>query len=192
MIINLFGNSLKVYKCELELDFFKQIEVLRVKSNLDIQAFFTNLEIMNHLGFENWTSLASEKEKTYFEILPRNSIEIKVQGKKTLKISATDLLENNLLFKMYNTKNTIDNVSSKTDKKTLYFFQYEIGLAAKYEIKEKENFNFNMDDICFNLIENQFFSEHPYLNGISYKNEKMKLKKQDSLTRYMQVKIVNE
>lgn len=191
MIINLFGNSLKVYKCELELDFFRRIDRLRIKSNLDIQSFFTNLEIMNHLGFENWTGLASEKEQTYFEIVPRNSIEIKVQGKKTLKLSATDLLENNLLFKMYNTNYSIKEVSNKADKKTLYFLQYEIGLVAKYEIKEKENFNFNMDDICFNLIENQILSEDLYLSGISYKNEKMKLKKQDSLTRNVQVKIID-
>lgn len=180
MIINLFGTSFRVWRCDFEEEIFKRYESILQKHQLTLTELFTNMDFMQELGLCHWSDLASEKPKIYFEISTKNNLEIKLKGHKVLKIKSADLVEDNLLFKLYNTSMKVEPNFVIPGKKSIFIIQKEIGLTAKYEAKDEM---ISLDDICFDLVNNHLISSGVLLSNIQVKNEKIKMKKDDTLVR---------
>jgi hypothetical protein len=180
MILNLFGTSFRVWRCDFEEKLFHKFEFILQKHQLHVTELFTNMDFIQELGYQHWSELASEKPRMYFEISTKNSMEIKRKGHKILKFKSTDLLAENLLFKLYDTSFKIEQNLILSGKKSILIIQKEIGLAAKYDSKEEI---MSLDDLCFDLVENSLISSSLLLKNIKIKNKNAKIKKDDTLVR---------
>jgi hypothetical protein len=67
-IINLFGESKRIFACSIPNDTYFRLEKLRLKHGLSVEDFYLNLEILEHLGYST--------EKTWL---------LKVQKQKLMK-----------------------------------------------------------------------------------------------------------
>ncbi len=189
MIINLFGTCLRIWTCHIEIETFKKYQFIMDKHQLDCTSLFTNFEFLDEIGLQHWTDLCLKVPQSFFTIEPTTYIELRRKGKKVKKINSTDLLENNLLFQLYQTKLASITFQKKEGHKTLLFIQTEIGLCSKYEINQE---NFSIDSLNFELGVSEKLSNSFLLSSLSYNNVKLKSKKDDTLVKKIEVTALDE
>ena len=105
----------------------------------------------------------------------KNQIEIWYKNRKVQKLKINDLLEELLLFPLYNTSVSSKNLSYETG---IYIEQKEIGLIGSYEIRMND---FNINNLEFQLLE---VDGMIILKNLKYQNKKLKSIKNDSLITF--------
>lgn len=106
---------------------------------------------------------------------PKNQIEIWYKNKKVQKLKINDLMEELLLFPLYNTTTQKTNLNLENG---IYIEQKEIGLIGCFEIYTD---NFIIDDLEFQLLQT---NEKTILEKLIYKNQVLVCKKKDSLITF--------
>jgi hypothetical protein len=180
MIINLFGTCLRIWTCLIEIETYRKYQHIMDKHQLDCTSLFTDFDFLEEIGVQHWSDLCLKATQSFFLVESSNHIELRRKGKRVKKINCTDLLENNLLFQLYQTNQVTISFPQKKDHQTLLFIQTEIGVCAKYEIKQEE---FSIDSLNFELGELEKLSACHLLCGLEYNKVKLKSKKDDTLVR---------
>lgn len=170
--INLFGEGIRIWSCNLDLKCFKEMDLARNKQAW-VNVLF-DLDFLNKFGFSHWSELSSEKEQVVYQLFPRNSIEIKQNNKRLTQFFATDLIEHNLLFPLYQTSETSLHGNEQTCFRLL---EFETGMIMSYAFEAE---NISMNDLCFQLSP---LKADWVLSGVSYNSTPLELIKTDSVVR---------
>ena len=182
--LNLFGTSIRVWKCYIPNQKFEYFEKCRIELNLDWVGFLFDLEILNKLGYSNWSDLSSTKAETYFSLRNANTVEIKLGNKRILKSQILEIENQGLLFPLYNTKYIVDSNEVKADYKLIQLIQEEIGLFGKYQI---ETDYFDINDFEFNILQNSIYNQLNLLKSVEYQGLILKSKNDDLLVKSFKV-----
>jgi hypothetical protein len=105
----------------------------------------------------------------------KNQIEIWYKKRKVQKLKINDLLEELLLFPLYNTSVSRINPDYETG---IYIEQKEIGLIGSYEIRIND---FNINNLEFHLLE---VDGMIILKNLKYQNQNLKSVKSDALITF--------
>ena len=105
----------------------------------------------------------------------KNQIEIWYKNRKVQKLKINDLLEELLLFPLYNTSVSRINPDYETG---IYIEQKEIGLIGSYEIRMND---FNINNLEFHLLE---VDGMIILKNLKYQNQNLKSVKSDALITF--------
>ena len=132
IIINLFGRSIRCWICEIPIDKYYEIYKLAQQNNISINEVFFDLELLNKLGYEHWSEIHSVYKIHGFTIDVSNRIEIKKDRRVISKFTTQEILNENTLFKLYNTAVVDHTVIQKVRFKYITLGQEEIG-GNKYK-----------------------------------------------------------
>ena len=187
-IINLFGDSIRYWKCSISDEQFIEFEKIKIKNHLTWETLLVNFEFLNHFGFSHWSELSKEKVQTVFILNPVNKIEIKEKNKFILKISSDKILNNNSLFELYNTSITPLKNILQTKGKSFIISQKETGLYGKFEL---EISNFDINKLKFNVFSEDSVFKIETLNSLFYNDQILTIKKEDTMIRNFQVDWLN-
>jgi hypothetical protein len=177
-IVNLFGESLRIWICHLPhlvyLDFHRHKE----KYKLHWIEIFTDLHFMQKQGFANFTDFVQEEEINVFMLNKHNSIEVKQKNKIILKIKSDELTDKYSLFPLFKLKNTYKTIP--LSEYTFLITQKEIGLFGKFLIETE---SFQLESLTFEILQaSQIYNEPSFLSCI-YANEIVKRVSDDTLIR---------
>jgi len=175
--INLFGDSWKLKKVLIAENQLLKWETTAYKMKSPLYKAIIDPYFYHILKDSNIQSVEDLKTITNYGLLnsSKNQIEIWYQNKKVQKLKINDLLDELLLFPLYNTYHSKINLNKD---KGIYIEQKEIGLMGSYEMKVE---NFRIDDLFFHLVEN---NNQKYLQEVTHLNQKFVLKKTDTLLVY--------
>ncbi len=182
--LNLFGTSLRIWKCYIPNQKFEYFEKCRLELNLDWVSFLFDLEILNKLGYTNWSDLSATKAESYFILNNSNTIEIKLGHKRVLKSKIQEIENHGLLFPLYNTKYIIESNEVKEDFKLIQLIQEEIGLYGKYSI---ESDSFDINDLEFNILQNSIYNQLNLLKSVKFQGLILNSKNDDLLVNSFKV-----
>jgi hypothetical protein len=107
--------------------------------------------------------------------LQKTKLKSGLKTKKSKKLKINDLIEELLLFPLYNT--TIQKTKPCFDK-GIYVEQKEIGLIGSYEIKLD---SFDIDNVQFNLLQ---YNDKQLLQQPTYQNKNFHFRKKETLLIY--------
>lgn len=177
--INLLGNSLRVWQCNVSDQLFQDMNYAAKKYNMNLKELIFDLDFLGAFSFRHWSEIGSSKEYHFFDLSNRNSIEIKQGRKKILKINSIELKQENLLFPIYNT-NSSELILQKenSDDNLFILFQKEIGLFGKIELKTS---NFDINKLSFEMVSNINLFEGSMLYQLNYDSKIIKIKSDDTL-----------
>lgn len=182
--LNLFGTSLRIWKCYIPKQKFEYFEKCRLELNLDWVSFLFDLEILNKLGYTNWSDLSATKAESYFILNNSNTIEIKLGHKRVLKSKIQEIENHGLLFPLYNTKYIRESNEVREDFKLIQLIQEEIGLFGKYRI---ETDYFDINNFEFNILKNSIYNHSNLLKSVKFQGMKLRSKNDDSLIQSFKV-----
>lgn len=175
--VNLFGENRVIKRLLLKEEEIDQYTKVAHKLGQPlclafIDPFFYHLlknpEInsLEDLNFEHWEGLINN---------PKNQIEIWFQNKKIQKCKIDVLIEELLLFPLYQTSKI---PSIDVSKPGIYIEQKEVGLINSFEMMLKD---FNIDQLLFEISN---FQETIHLSGLKYNNLSIPKKRKDTLIIY--------
>lgn len=121
---------------------------------------------LEDLNCEHWEGLINNS---------KNQIEIWFRNKKIQKCKINDLIEEFLLFPLYQTSKVL---SIDICKSGIYIEQKEVGLINSFELMLEE---FDIDKLLFEISD---FQDNTHLSGLKYKNLSIPKKRKDSLITY--------
>lgn len=182
--LNLFGTSIRVWKCYIPNQKFEYFEKCRQELNLDWVSFLFDLEILNKLGYTNWSELSSSKAENYFNLTTGNTLEIKLGNKRILKTKISEIQNEGLLFPIFNTKYFTELNEVNEDFKLIHLIQEEIGLFGKFKI---ETDTFDINQLEFDILLNSVYNQSSFIKSIKYKNRILKCINDDSLIQSFKV-----
>ena len=147
-----------------------------IKYSLE-DAFFENTFYKEIKEYNSWTDLGNVFKVSGLLNNYQSVIEIKINNKKKAKILFQELLNDELLFPLYQT--TINEVNEKGN---LTIVEKEIGTIATYKF---ETNNFSLDKLQFTLKTVNITEELKYivLTKIEYDRHELTSKKSDTLVR---------
>ena len=184
IIINLFGESLRYWVCNIPNEQFYEFEKIKKRHNLEWEMMLFDFDFLSHFGYSHWSELSKESERNVFLLNYSNRLEIKKQNKILLKIPSIDLLNQTNLFKLYNTNTSELDFPNIPGFKTLLLLQHEIGHFSKHQINTN---TFDINLLQFEIVN----SPNKIIKGIEslllYKNEKLKIISEDVLVKSMTV-----
>ncbi len=163
-IVNLFGECLRYWICDLKVETYKYIFNHKIEFDKSWEELFFDLDFLNTIGFNHWSELSNYDEFRGFLISKNNRIEVKGKIRKTLKLNAIELLNQNTLFPLYQVS-MIDSNFPLNGYKRFILLNYEIGQFAKYSF---ESDSFNVDKLEFKLITCPMINLDFILAGIDY------------------------
>lgn len=171
--INLFGESWKLKKICPNEEQINCFEVVAQRMKLPLALALADPYFYYLLKDDTIQSIDDIAGKVWSGLLntPKNQIEIWFRNYKIQKIKINDLLQELLLFPLYNTE-ILENTLEQ--EKGIFFVQKEIGLIGKYDMMIVD---FRIDDLIFQLSNNN-------LHNITYKGQNFKLIKSDTLLTY--------
>lgn len=175
--INLHGESGMLKKFECSPEELKECRQLAKKMKLSIvealvDPFFyynlknTSIPSLEHLPGEKTIGLLNTS---------KNQIEIMLDGKKIKKLKIKELINQLLLFPLYDVK-TIEK--SENIKPGIYIEQQAIGYIGSYELKIE---NFSIENICFHLVK---YREKLLFQYPTYQNKTFVFRKKSTLITY--------
>lgn len=177
--INLFGENRvlkRVLLSEEEIDQFTKVanKIEQPLYQALADPFFYHLlknpkiNSLEDLNCEHWEGLINNH---------KNQIEIWFQNKKIQKCKINDLIEELLLFPLYQTSkvSSIDNC-----KLGIYIEQKEVGLINSFELMLEE---FDIDKLLFEISDFQYII---HLCDLKYNNLSIPKKRKDSLITYQE------
>jgi hypothetical protein len=168
--INMYGDGVRVWLCHVKKDLLLRMDEAR--KHLPWEFVLFDLEFLNHFGFDHWSQLSPKKEQLGFYLTEKNIIEIKQGNKKLSRFYSSELTENNLLFPIYN---TIESIIEK--ESSFILIEKETGLIMSYSINAEK---IQMDDLLFHIspLQNKLI-----LSTISYRNTNLIVSKTDTVVR---------
>lgn len=175
--INLFGENRvlkRVLLSEEEIFFYTKIadKMDQPLKQALVDPFFYHLlknpqiNSLEDLNCEHWEGLINN---------PKNQIEIWFQNKKVQKFKIDALLEELLLFPLFQTSKT---PSIDVAKSGIYIEQKEVGLINSFEVMLEK---FNLDQLLFEISN---FQNINHLSGLKYDGLSLSKKKKDTLITY--------
>lgn len=175
--INLFGENRVLKRILLNEEEIDQFTKVANKLELPLYQAFADpffyhllknpkLSSIDDLNCEHWEGLINN---------PKNQIEIWYQNKKIQKCKINDLLEELLLFPLYQTSK-MSSIDMR--KPGIYIEQKELGLANSFELMLE---NFDIDKLLFEISD---FQEKAHLIGLKYSGLSIPMKRKDTLITY--------
>lgn len=175
--INLFGENRvlkRVLLSEEEIDQFTKVAIKLEQPLCQVLAdpFFYHLlknpkiSSLEDLNCKHWEGLINN---------PKNQIEIWYQNKKIQKCKINDLIEELLLFPLYQTS----KISSLDVRKSgTYIEQKEVGLVNSFELMLEE---FDINQLLFEISD---FQDNTHLSGMKYSSLSIPIKRKDTLITF--------
>ncbi len=181
IIVNLFGEGIRYWICDIPTDKFQEMEQFRTEQNEEWEQSLYDLSFLKKFGYLHWSELASRGEFKLFLLNKKNRIELKKKSKLLERIITLDLDNVQTVFPLYETE-VIENLTIPKIEGCVSFIlaQYETGLFAKYQIDED---NLLFTDIRFNIIQQIEGNDLSGLSGISYKEKFVRQVDEDTLVR---------
>jgi hypothetical protein len=144
-VLNLFGTGVQLWDIDLPQEIILKLATFKIKHNLTWEEVMFNLEIMERLGFSNWTDFA--KALTPIQLLMDDTARIELRKKSRLieLISAKELCSPSSLFSRYEVSN--EEVSFEEPKQLRFIIRYK-GLVSKFAFEDDA---FRMDKLEFKL-----------------------------------------
>ncbi|WP_367752491.1 hypothetical protein [Flavobacterium sp. WC2430] len=175
--INLFGEAWILKRISISNEQKNHWEKIALKMNQSlckaiIDPYFYYL--LNEGAIESMNDLVSIKIGGLINN-QKNQIEIWYKNRKVQKLKINDLLEELLLFPLYNTSVSRTNPDYETG---IYIEQKEIGLIGSYEIRTN---NFNINNLEFQLLK---VDGMIILKNLKYQNQNLKRIKNDTLITF--------
>jgi len=181
--INLFGESLRYWICDLPQETYDFMRKYKEENNKSWEDLFFDFDFLNTFGFNHWSELTEYPEFRGFFIIKNNRIEVKGKIKKALKLNATELLNQNTLFPLYQVS-MIESTLPLNASKRFILLNYEIGQFAKYSF---ESDSFDINKLEFQVSQFPFSNSFFLLFNIKYKDVELKILREDTLINKMQV-----
>jgi len=181
--INLFGESLRYWICDLPLENFEFMKKFKEESNKSWEELFFDFDFLNTFGFNHWSELSEHSEFRGLLIGKNNRIEIKGKTKKVLRLNSDELLKQNTLFPLYQVA-IIDPTLPLKESKRFVLLNYEIGQFAKYSFESEA---FEVDKLDFQVSNFPYSTADYLLANIKYQGVELKLLQEDTLINKMQV-----
>ena len=175
--INLFGEAWTLKRISISIEQKNDWEKIALKMNQSlcqaiIDPYFyyllneDTIQSMNDLVLIKIGGLINNQ---------KNQIEIWYKNRKVQKLKINDLLEELLLFPLYNTSVSRINPDYETG---IYIEQKEIGLIGSYEIRIND---LNINNLEFHLLE---VDGMIILKNLKYQNQNLKSVKSDALLTF--------
>jgi hypothetical protein len=181
--INLFGESLRYWICDLTQETYDFMRKYKQENNKTWEELFFDFDFLNTFGFNHWSELTEYPEFRGFMINKNNRIEVKGKTKKVLKLTAIELLNQNTLFPLYQVS-MIESTLPMNGSKRFVLLNYEIGQFAKYSF---ESNSFEVDKLDFQVSQFPYSNADCLLVNIQYQDVELKLLQEDTLVNKMQV-----
>lgn len=180
-IINLFGNGIRYWICDLDAPQMQPLIAAKQQRSLRWDQVLFDLSLLNRHGIEHWSSLSASKEKLGFMLTDQNRVEIKKATKLVQRFHPYELYNDRLLFPRFRTtvKPAQDLLSPH-----LMIFQFETGSLGKFRIETE---NLKLDDLVFNLEQPIVQETDLLLTGISYEDQRIINERQDTVVRGLRV-----
>ncbi len=161
-VLNLFGTGVQLWDIELPQETILKLTTFKITRNVTWEEVMFNLEIMEKLGYSNWTEYA--KPLTSIRLLLDDSARIELRKKSRLieMISAKELCLPSSLFSRYEVNQDQDHFESPLQ---LRFLIRYTGLVSKFNFQED---SFRMDQLEFKLDRYNYKNE-VMLSSISLK-----------------------
>jgi hypothetical protein len=153
------------------------------ENNKSWEELFFDFDFLNTFGFNHWSELTDYPEFRGFFINKSNRIEVKGKIRKPLKLNATELLNQNTLFPLYQVS-MIDLTLPLSGSKRFILLNYEIGQFAKYSF---ESDSFEVDKLNFQVSQFPYSNADCLLVNIQYQGVELKILQEDTLVNKMQV-----
>lgn len=163
-VLNLFGTGVQLWDIELPQETMLKLTTFKNTRNVTWEEVMFNLEIMEKLGFSNWTEYA--KPLTSIRLLLDDTARIELRKKSRLieMISAKELCLPSSLFSRYEVSQYQEHFESPLQ---LRFLIRYTGLVSKFNFQED---SFRMDQLEFKLdrynYKNEVMLSSISLNGI--------------------------
>lgn len=163
-VLNLFGTGVQLWDIELPQETMLKLTTFKNTRNVTWEEVMFNLEIMEKLGYSNWTEYA--KPLTSIRLLLDDSARIELRKKSRLieMISAKELCLPSSLFSRYEVSQDQEHFESPLQ---LRFLIRYTGLVSKFNFQED---SFRMDQLEFKLdrynYKNEVMLSSISLNGI--------------------------
>lgn len=180
--ISCFGISCRVAIGNLDDVIKKSLAAAAFKfqSPLD-QAIFNEdfFELLKLEGYKSWLDLGNTTQ--VFGLLDsyQSFLEVRINGRKKIKILSTDLSNESFLFPIYTSINKQTHAQEKTN---LIIVEKEIGNIATY-IFEVPSFKISDLNFVLNSVSVQPEITYKILTEISYSGKELKSKKSDTLIK---------
>lgn len=175
--INLLGEAWKLKQLVFSEELFQTFEEVAVRMKQPLTEVLIDPFFYHYLKNKTIQSIDDLVGNSVEGLInsPKNQIEIWYKNKKVQKLKINDLMEELLLFPLYNT--TIQKTNLNLDN-GIYIEQKEIGLIGSFEIYTD---NFIIDDLEFQLLQT---NEQTILEKLVYKKQVLVCKRKDSLITF--------
>jgi hypothetical protein len=180
-IINLFGNGIRYWVCDLDAPEMEPLIALKLQRSLRWDQVLFDLSLLNRHGIDHWSSLSCREEKFGFMLTDQNRLEIKKGSKLVLRFHSVELYDDVLLFPRFRSSIL---PATETISPHLMIFQFETGSIGKFRIDSDE---FNINDLIFNLEQPLLQENDLLLTGITYQDKKLENERQDTVVRGLRV-----
>ncbi len=152
-VLNLFGTGVQLWDIELPQETMLKLTTFKITRKVTWEEVMFNLEIMEKLGYSNWTEYA--KPLTSIRLLLDDSARIELRKKSRLieMISAKELCLPSSLFSRYEVNQDQEHFESPLQ---LRFLIRYTGLVSKFNFQEDY---FRMDQLEFKLDRNNYKNE---------------------------------
>lgn len=172
-ILNLFGTGVQIWDLDLPQEAMLKLETHQTKFNLAWEELIFNLEIVEKLGFSNWSDFATPLTPIRLLIDDTARIELRKKSRLVELIQPRELHSPSSLFSKYNVSN--DMVYFQDPSQLRFLTRYK-GMVSKFAFYED---SFRMDKLEFKLDRRNVQSEIT-LSSISINGVDL-ISKQDDL-----------
>lgn len=169
-----FGESQKLKKVELTNSQKQDWNIIAAKMKITIGEAILDPFFYHALNNKKIKSLDDLDGECLEGLLNsnRNQIEIWLDRKKAQKLKINDLIDELLLFPLYNTEHRVKQMNESG----IYAVRKDIGLVAQYETYIQK---FDIDNLKFKLV---LVNDILLLEGIVYEGQDLNTDKKDTVT----------
>ncbi len=178
--VNLFGNGIRYWNCDLPHDVFIAMDEARRKREEKWETLLFDTDFLMSFGILHWQHLSETGEKRAFSLSRDNRIEIKQKSKFIDKFKSIDLLGEESLFPKYSTSLKNEDVPLKEGHQRMVLVHYEVGLFAKFEFNTP---SFEVDHLRFVMVDPIPGITQQWLCGIELNGSTLTSVKNDVLFR---------
>lgn len=184
-IINLFGTGIRYWICEIPMPQFEEMETIKEQHKVEWERLLFDFDFLKRFGYKNWSEMSRYPEQVGFLLLPENRFEIKLKSKLITRFFAHELSNQETLFPLYQTYQTVNQFQGLNSTKRLLVMQFEKGLIGKYAI---ETNNFDISSMKFGFTQ---LPTEEVISGFMYRESELKCLKDDTLVIGTKVILLN-
>jgi hypothetical protein len=178
LTINLFGEGQALFHVTLTTEQQKTLQKIAEGLQMSITQALLDPFFYHRLNNNRIKSVEGLKPQVLYSGLlntSKNQIEIWFGGRKVLKVKMHDLLDEMVLFPLYN---IIMRTNRHTEMKGIFIEQREIGLIAKYELYKAD---FKIEALQFEIANSD---DQQLLTGLVYEDVRLTANKKETLINY--------